>query len=661
MDYANKTLDGNCQQLTMYTNKCYSEYVPFSNSDYTYLKITNPHHDVNLINQNFINITAKLSITPKTEYTFKTEIYNPAITAEDLFIANNGNTINSILDHTSYGDVGEKIYIGWKNSGEIIEEMTVYNNGNETGFQQVHADRENYLESTKYMTATDKDMKRDCHLKYYNYFANLEREMPGVIMDIEKFAKPDYHLLTYEMEWLLESHRIYPISDDFVSFFSELNLTKGDWNDIPDEDFQKIVYYFATDSACCDEWKDFAFEYKYKKNNTEYVACLSDSSDQHEFANINDFFTYLANNSTYIPYAQYPRGDDKAEKFVFVKSTTFKISPETPINIEIPLIIPLKEIPAFNSLEYFERPFGDITLKLMLGPRSMLIFNEEQKCRQYTTSKFDINSFTITKLTCECYGYSVINDGISAPDEIWAPLRSKFGRDSDKSRIYESRFTVFKNFDGNMEGGRFHIQFPGQLEKVKNIHMVFPRETNETTVFRNPFLKDVKLKLDGVLYPREENIRTDDRMFYHLQAKNFELDDDVKYSYTCPALNDAKTGPLEDADKKSSLDDSNFILTYDLAVGHFMALHKYADNVNIFFTAEIIHYLQDMYGVNASVDDAGFAIPIEYTDTEPSPQIWFTHDACWKLNLRDGLTFMYKTCPSFDLYNNDKEDIFFMK
>ena len=106
--------------------------------------------------------------------------------------------------------------------------------------------------------------------------------------------------------------------------------------------------------------------------------------------------------------------------------------------------------------------------------------------------------------------------------------------------MYEARFTDFKNFEGNMEQGRFHIEFPYSLEMVKYIHMVFPRKSTDYTVFRNPFLKYVKLKLDGVLYPREENIRTDDRMFYHLQAKDFELDDDVKYSYTCPALRPLK-------------------------------------------------------------------------------------------------------------------------
>ena len=92
--------------------------------------------------------------------------------------AKNGGDIESLIDSYRYGEVGEQLYIGWKNSGEIIEEMTVYNNGNETGFQQVHADRENYLESTKYMTASDKDLHRDCHFTYYNYKENLGDEVP---------------------------------------------------------------------------------------------------------------------------------------------------------------------------------------------------------------------------------------------------------------------------------------------------------------------------------------------------------------------------------------------------------------------------------------------------------------------------------------------------
>ena len=61
------------------------------------------------------------------------------------------------------------------------------------------------------------------------------------------------------------------------------------------------------------------------------------------------------------------------------------------------------------------------------------------------------------------------------------------------------------------------------------------------------------------------------------------------------------------------------------------------------------------------MNSAALGVGIDYNDTEPSPQIWFTHDACWRLNLRDGLTFSSRTCPSFDLYNNEKEDIFYMK
>ena len=118
-------------------------------------------------------------------------------------------------------------------------------------------------------------------------------------------------------------------------------------------------------------------------------------------------------------------------------------------------------------------------------------------------------------------------------------------------------------------------------------------------------------------------------------------------------MNATKTGPLPDNMKKDDTDDTNFILTYELSTGHFMAMSKYGDNVNIHFSAEIIHFLQSMYGMSDST--------VEYSNNEPCPQIWFTHDSCWKLNLRDGLTFMKETCPSYDLYNNNGQDIYYMK
>ena len=186
---------------------------------------------------------------------------------------------------------------------------------------------------------------------------------------------------------------------------------------------------------------------------------------------------------------------------------------------------------------------------------------------------------------------------------------------------------------------------------VKYIHMVFPTKTFHTTVFRNPNLKDIKLKLDGVLYPREETLRTDNKLFYHLQINDYEFDDDVKYSYTCPVLNEDKDDIRDDSDKNANLDDSNFIITWPLAIGPFMAVHRYSDNININFTAEIIAYVKNVYGVDGTPD---------YNNYVPSPQIWFTHDSCWRLTLKDGLQFLRNVCPSYDLYQGNGDDVFYM-
>ena len=159
-DYANKTIDGTCQHLNMYTNKAYREYTPFGEFDYTMLDITNPHHDVNLINQNFINATAQVKITPKQNLLFEEYHFKYGTTQGDIDLDKKNNYAQITRSDIVYGLIGKKVYIGWKNSAEVITEMTVYNNNRETGYQQVYCDRENYLENIKFKTASDKDLPR---------------------------------------------------------------------------------------------------------------------------------------------------------------------------------------------------------------------------------------------------------------------------------------------------------------------------------------------------------------------------------------------------------------------------------------------------------------------------------------------------------------------
>ena len=668
-DFSNKTLDGTSQHLTIYTNKAYNEYVPIRGYDYTNLKITNSHHDVNLINKNFINVTAKFNLHPQASQTWMHLYFNYGLTQAQVDATINTNYSGVLRTEAATPNIGKKLYVGWKNSSEIIEEMTVYNNGRETGYQQVHADRENYLESTKFITATDKDLERDCHLAYYNYKNNITDEVPGLIIeDSSSIIAPTNTFHNVVMKYPLADHTIFPLKEKFILDFTHLNpfTDINTWSAVSAAEFNKIVDISQDGRLAatmnCVEWEDFIFNYDYDKTGgTQYVLIehvpavppLPDGSggvaahdDEHTYATELLFIADVKANPTW----DIKINAGAADTFNFLRERAWQWTTAINYPVEIPLIIPLKDLPAFNSMDVFEKPFGDITLRMMLGPRSLLLFTGTDKCKQYRDTEFVVSDFQITTLTCECYGY---NFGDNSDSSVWAPLKSKFGEGSEKSRIYESRFTVFKSFDTTMEGGRFNIEFPTTFNMVKYIHMTFPKTSADTTVFRNPFLKDVKLKIDGVLYPREENIRTDSRMFYHMQSMNNDFDDDITYSYTCPALNATKNGPLPDSMKKDDTDDTNFILTYELSTGHFMAMSKYGDNVNIHFSAEIIHFLQSMYGMS----DAA----VEYSNNEPCPQIWFTHDSCWKLNLRDGLVFMKNTCPSYDLYNNNGQDIYYMK
>ena len=181
--------------------------------------------------------------------------------------------------------------------------------------------------------------------------------------------------------------------------------------------------------------------------------------------------------------------------------------------------------------------------------------------------------------------------------------------------------------------------------------MVFPTHQYDTNIFRNPWLKNVKLNLGSKLYPKNDSWSTDNTRFYHMQIGDFDADNDTKYSYLIDCVNKYNDKAREDKDKEMKLDDSNFIISWDLAYGPFMAVNTEEDNINIEFTGEIITKLQGMYGINAA--------DTNYNNELPSPQIWFTKDTCWKLNMRDGLQFCHRQMPVANLHQ-DKPDIHYM-
>lgn len=634
--YNNKLLDGTSQHVSIYTNKCYGEDVPFGTTDVTNIEITNNKHDVNMIKSNFLNVTARATINLNTDC-IKTVDYNDVTTINDII------KDESAVTQTETDSTYHTFYIGWKNASECITQMQVFNKGNDTGYIQIFQDRENYLESMKYTTKTKKDMNRDCHLIYENIIFNEDCSMPGIILTSEDYLKniAEETYVSYKLQYPIKNHKVVFLDDPIAGEFGK---TKNTEVDLDENNYKKLMFLLANGTYAL--FKDVVFkgfdlkEVNESDGTTKYQTSAPDGSAVQEFDSKNDVLNDCVNNyPNRIPVCN--SNPDYPKEYKFITQRKYGILQGKDYTVDIPLIIPLNTISAFRSMDLFEKVFGDITCRLMFGPRSMVWNCDKNKLIQIndtdltTNVSLSVTDFRITQLTCDCYGYNV------DPIELQA-VQSKL---TDRQRIYEVRYTDFKNYDGNMINGHFHIEFPYPLTMVKDIHMTFPRKNYQTTVFRNPLLKNAQLKIDGILYPRNLALDTSSKRFYHMQIENFDADDDLKYSYTCPQVKSDGT-IMDDDDKIEYLDDTNFLITWNLANGPFFGVNTGNDNVNIIFTADRIHKIAKLYGCTNTGDS---------NDDEPNPQIWFTRDAWWSLDTKFGLVFCNKVAPAHELYQSDAD------
>ena len=134
--YNGKLLDGTSQHISIYTNKCYGEDVPFGERDVTNIEITHNKHDVNLIKSNFLNITARVDVALNNDN--KRVINYKAGTMLNDIISDERAATESKTEGTYYD-----LYIGRKHSSECMTQMQVFNKGKDTGYMQIFQDRDN--------------------------------------------------------------------------------------------------------------------------------------------------------------------------------------------------------------------------------------------------------------------------------------------------------------------------------------------------------------------------------------------------------------------------------------------------------------------------------------------------------------------------------------
>lgn len=618
--------DGSIHHLNVYTNHCYNEGAPFGINDLTNIEITHNKHDMNLVNKNFLNVTARVGLTFNRALGFR-RTYRAGTTAADIT-----TPVDDAAAKERDVDLGHSpIWVGWKNSGEIITEMQVLNRGRETGYHNIHQDRDNYIENTKYTTKTHKEIHPECHLDTNSVHNTTgQHPSPGIVIRTEDYLTNlvQENIISFIVEYPIINNEVIIIDGGLRTLLAGVAGTN--FQPLIAAQMQILLGLLAKGTYRFP--RDVMFHFKVKKN----AASKYLDAGNHTYDTEQEVYDAWRTATAATAADRTPQFADAATnvKYDFVDSREYGIKPGEKYTVNIPLTIPIKDFACFKSMSRFERIFGDITLRLMFGPRSMVYsvigetYSTQIGLQTGSWGIVDVVDFKITALSCDCFGYNM------SPELLEQTKAELSGEDMNDTRIYQTRYHTFKNFDSQMISGRYDMDFPYPLMGVKDIHIVFPTSAKSRTIFMNPILKDMQLKIDGILYPKNEALRTDDGRFYYMQIMDLEADNSLKYSYSCKQIN-PDGSIMTYADK--SYDDTNFIATWNLMAGKFMVYDPIGnDNVNIHFYASVGHNVNDYYGR----DNTG-----AYDDNLPSPQIWFTSDAGWSLSYKDGLTF--NRCVSF--------------
>jgi hypothetical protein len=174
------------------------------------------------------------------------------------------------------------------------------------------------------------------------------------------------------------------------------------------------------------------------------------------------------------------------------------------------------------------------------------------------------------------------------------------------------------------------------LNNVKDIYVMFPKHSNDYTVFENPCIDQFALRVMGVQYP-ERVISTMGNRFYQMVLTAADLDGALRPtnefvdSYTM-RRNMVETGtPLPSTQR----DGTSFCLIIQSERNESGYVFDGIDSkgqstpIDIQFVPLFTGANDTYYNVDGS---AGSAHP-------PAPQLWFCRDVYWEMSVENGLRF----------------------
>ena len=264
--------------------------------------------------------------------------------------------------------------------------------------------------------------------------------------------------------------------------------------------------------------------------------------------------------------------------------------------------------------------------------------------------KLTCSDLTIKKCLTNCAGFGIkpdvmtgILDGMHEPVIIPAQELSRF------------------QFEGRAGDGTLTMSKSIPLRNATNITIMFPKHTNDCTVFQNVMYNDVRLMVNKKLYPETSFDNTYDGRFVQYQLMANELDDleptDEFLESISRPLNNPETGARLIT---TPFDNTSFGINFQLERGNsgyvFDGIDTGSHAVTIEFkgtrefgTGGGEERLKNSYLYpDITTTDHGKTLKVKEIDnpSPPLPELWVCSDTYWTWSVDDGVKYYQRGIPA---------------
>ena len=152
------------------TEDCHDQNAPFNQSQETRLRITHNDHMISQITEGFINFKIKLTLQ-----------------------------LSKDIQTTHVNDTNHlgKLFVGFKSSNQLLDQLQIYSNNVSTGYQQNECCREGYCYST-IKPYSEKKTRKYTHSLYENV-SDYSQSVCGTYIDLSDFRDGQKHDVEFEM------------------------------------------------------------------------------------------------------------------------------------------------------------------------------------------------------------------------------------------------------------------------------------------------------------------------------------------------------------------------------------------------------------------------------------------------------------------------------